>query len=220
MPRDYAASNGRSQRQKSRGAQNRRRPNNRRRPQSRQPAQRTPGWVWLFCGLTVGLLFAIGVYIYVKPVQQGNRQMARQPAPQQPSQRHRATAKASPPASHGLPPKEKPRFDFYDMLPKYQVVIPQEQYRTQQQKESPKVTQPGQYVIQVGSFKDYSAANSVKAKLALIGLEANIQKAKLQSGQTWYRVRLGPEDSTHKVNAMLKRLKAHDIDSMVMKVKG
>lgn len=219
MPRDYAASNSRSQRQKSHRNQTRRRTNSKPRPQPRQPAPRTPGWVWLFCGLTLGLLIAIGVYIYVKPVQQGKRQVTRQPVPQS-TQGQQRTAKASPPASHGLPPREKPRFDFYDMLPKYQVVIPREQYRTKQQKESPKVTKPGHYVIQVGSFKDHSSADSVKARLALIGLEANIKKARLQSGQTWYRVRLGPENSTRKVNAMLKRLKAHDIDSMVMKIKG
>ncbi len=214
MARDYAA---RRNRNNNRNSNQGKRGNGRGKPnrwrQSNPPAKKpTPGWVWLLCGLTIGLLVAIGVYIARPAHQAPAKKTVQQSQPQQ--------DKAAPPVHEGLPPKEKPRFDFYSMLPNRQVVIPQQKYRSPQQKKHPKVTSPGHYLIQAGSFKRHSAADALKARLALLGLEADIKKASLSNGQTWYRVRIGPEDSTKRVNTMMKRLKEHDIDSMVVRIKG
>ena len=50
----------------------------------------------------------------------------------------------------------------------------------------------GSYILQVGSFQRMEEAERVKAKLALLGLSASIQKVAVSGGDPWYRVRLGP----------------------------
>lgn len=54
-----------------------------------------------------------------------------------------------------------------------------------------KVQQHGPYKMQCGSFRSQTQAESLKAKMAFIGIESSIQKAQ---GKTslWYKVVLGP----------------------------
>lgn len=179
----------------------------------RQPTRGTPGWVWLFFGLTVGLLVAIGIYIATRPTG-GVERLVGQPLPiEEPP-----AITASPATAPALPPKQDPRFSFYDMLPKYEIVIPQVEYRSPEQKANPEVNNPGLYLIQVASFRDYGDADTMKARLALLGIEADIREATLASGETWYRVRIGPEQDTDRINTILARLQDNQIDSMLMRV--
>lgn len=53
------------------------------------------------------------------------------------------------------------------------------------------VTQKGPYKLQCGSFKTTSRAETLKATIAFVGLEAFIRKS-LGSNGTWYKVVLGP----------------------------
>lgn len=208
MARDYSGKRG-----------NGRRPSQGRgKPASRARKPGTPGWVWLLCGLTVGLLLAIGVFIFTRPTG-GHTRLVDQPLP--PSR----TAKQAPVESATMPkgkpapaPKQQPRFSFYDMLPNYKIVIPQKKYRSPEQKANPTVDNPGQYLIQVASFRDYADADHMKAKLALLGIESDIKKATISNGQTWYRVRIGPSQDTSKLNHILGLLQSHSIDSLVMRV--
>ena len=49
----------------------------------------------------------------------------------------------------------------------------------------------GQTILQVGSFQSAREADSLKAQLALLGLEASVKSA-LVNDDTWHRVQLGP----------------------------
>jgi len=53
------------------------------------------------------------------------------------------------------------------------------------------VTQKGPYRLQCGSFKTTARAETLKATIAFIGLEAFIKKS-VGSNGTWYKVLLGP----------------------------
>lgn len=53
------------------------------------------------------------------------------------------------------------------------------------------VTQKGPYRLQCGSFKTTSRAETLKATIAFVGLEASIKKS-VGSNGTWYKVILGP----------------------------
>jgi cell division protein FtsN len=88
---------------------------------NRRPAARAaglPGWVWLVAGLSMGLVVACIVYIG-RPTQ---------PMPMAPAggaggdggERKIAKTKVE------IPPVEEPRFDFYTLLEKEQVVVPGE----------------------------------------------------------------------------------------------
>jgi cell division protein FtsN len=48
------------------------------------------------------------------------------------------------------------------------------------------------YYLQVGSFKDTEDAESLKAKIAMLGMEAYVQSADLSEKGMWHRVRVGP----------------------------
>ncbi|MGO3300683.1 MAG: SPOR domain-containing protein [Pseudoalteromonas sp.] len=54
-----------------------------------------------------------------------------------------------------------------------------------------KLEQKGPYVMQCGSFKTKSQAETLKAKIAFAGLIAEIKKSTGSNG-VWYKVRLGP----------------------------
>lgn len=223
MPRDYAgnrnrrrSTNQRSGSSRARGrkpSQNGKRPQNRKRSTAKAP---TPGWVWMLCGLVIGALIATAGYIYTQPGSGTGQPGGQSPAAQAPHARNEKSATAG---KSGLPPKVKPRFDFYKMLPNYQVVIPQKKNREKPEK-TPSVSNPGSYVIQVGSFREFDAADALKARLALLGLETSIHKTELDSGETWYRVRIGPESDLDHINKALKRLSANDYDSLVVRIKG
>jgi len=53
------------------------------------------------------------------------------------------------------------------------------------------VTQKGPYQLQCGSFKTTGRAETLKATIAFVGLEAAIKKS-IGSNGTWYKVILGP----------------------------
>lgn len=222
MSRDYAktrsASNG-GKRRSSRSKPAAKRRN------ARKGGGGTPGWVWLFCGLCIGLVVAAGVYVFGRPAGSGGSitidsipGQASEPAPEQ----GRAEAEDDAEAEK----KQKARFDFYEMLPNYEVVIPEEEYTEKpdggggNQTTTPKVEQPGRYVIQAGSFSSYDDADRRKAGLALLGVESEIEKVELDSGRTVYRVRTHPVNELDKLNATLKRLRENGIDTLVMRYKG
>lgn len=67
---------------------------------------------------------------------------------------------------------------------------------------------PGWYVLQIGSFTRKEAAESLKARLALIGMNARIHTVRINR-ETWYRVRIGPTDDLEQLNADRARLQEH-----------
>ncbi|MDX1461392.1 MAG: hypothetical protein R3348_10090, partial [Xanthomonadales bacterium] len=143
MARDYSHRRGNAPKRRRAAAK----------PKKSANGHSMPGWVLVFAGLSVGLAFAAGVYIYYKPMND-QRAEAVPPAAQQ---------QAAKPArdKQGLPPKEPNRFAFYEMLPNYEIVI---QHEGEQQKPKTattpdKVEEPGQYIVQAGSFRTYADAD-------------------------------------------------------------
>jgi cell division protein FtsN len=165
-----------------------------------------PGWLWALAGLTLGLCVAAFVFI--------SRPIGKAPSAQMPSIATIEPKKAPVP----VPPKEPTRFSFYEMLPSYEVVIPNG--KNDKGKETPaQIAEPGEYVIQVGSFRSRGEADAQKAKLALIGVESRVEQVTIDNKDTWYRVRIGPEKDQAKVQSLIARLNENQIQSYLMKVK-
>ncbi len=131
-----------------------------------------------------------------------------------------------------LPPKHK--FDFYTVLPDREIeIIDVEEQQTQRNvtppsatKQQPKAVEkklapqtPGLYQLQVGAFKELSKADAMKARLAFIGVESNIQVIQ-RNGQKMYRVRVGPSTDSQKINRIKNQLKAQNIKTFVQKLSG
>lgn len=168
-----------------------------------------PGWVWLLVGVALGFVGAAGYYIS-------------RPAAVEAALETVTDKKGGGKKKITIPPKEPSRFAFYELLPNYEVVIPKESLKKET---SPAPgTAPaaeagaGQYLIQVGSFRDRKEAEQQKANLALLGVESRVEKVTIDNEQTWYRVRIGPEKDQRRVETILARLEENDIKALVMMV--
>lgn len=167
-----------------------------------------PGWVWLVGGLLGGLLIGFGGYALIIA----------------PTSTTTVTAsKAPPPAAKPLPSQapqpspEKTHFDFYTLLPKMEVVIPDSDIEAAAQA-LPKKMQVSAYMLQTGSFQQFSDADAQKAELALLGIEADIETVVIKQGETWHRVRMGPYTDMASVKAIRRQLKRNNVDFMLLKL--
>jgi cell division protein FtsN len=123
-----------------------------------------------------------------------------------PSQKNADTATAT--AASGVS-DGKPRFEFYKILTDKENGTPSSSGHTpNQQKENAKSTVVKPYFLQAGSFSNEKEAEGLKAKLAMLGMEASVQTADIPGKGTHYRVRLGPyhnADDLKKANNTLKQ---------------
>jgi cell division protein FtsN len=65
--------------------------------------------------------------------------------------------------------------------------------------------------VQAGSFPNEDDAEKLKAKLAMLGLEAGLQTAVIPDRGIYHRVRLGPFTSNTEVNKTLELLKQNGV---------
>ncbi len=79
------------------------------------------------------------------------------------------------------------------------------------------VETPGMYVLQLGAFTRQEQAESLKARLALVGMNARIQPVRLDR-QMWYRVRIGPTTDLQQLNADRARLQEHRFNSQLIRL--
>ena len=91
--------------------------------------------------------------------------------------------------------ENKPTIDFYSVLPDRKLEIPVTEEELDAIK-NPSINKEtvDQSILQVGSFQSISEADSLKAQLAFLGLEATIKSA-VVNDDTWHRVQVGPFDS-------------------------
>ena len=75
------------------------------------------------------------------------------------------------------------------------------------------------YVLQVGSFKDFSSADQVKAELALRGIFADIQRVMLNGQDVRHRVRLGPYKSVNEMKDIRRILEDNRIEFMLIELR-
>ena len=79
------------------------------------------------------------------------------------------------------------------------------------------VETPGMYVLQLGAFTREEDAESLRARVALVGMSARIQPVRLDR-QTYYRVRVGPTSDLAQLNADRARLRDHRFDVILLKL--
>ena len=75
------------------------------------------------------------------------------------------------------------------------------------------------YFLQAGSFQNPADADNMKAKLALLGLEASVEPISLPDKGVWYRVRLGPYVSVDEINRMRTQLAQNGVEASLIKLK-
>jgi cell division protein FtsN len=160
-------------------------------------------------GLSLGLVVAAGVYFSRAP--STGAETAAKTAPSPPRREGERTAAASARDADG------PQFDFYEILPQYEVVVPEVETAASPAARSKAVEEPGSYVLQAGSFSALDDADRLKASLALLGIESRIQRVTIDD-DTFHRVRIGPISDLERLNRIRRQLRDADIDTMLMKV--
>ncbi len=166
---------------------------------------RTPGWVTLITGLALGAATVWGT-LFV-------RDKLATPVPA-------ATAPARPVPKPKAPPGNAPperRYGFYDMLPNFDVVVPEEDHDVRRDTTPAPLDVPGVYVLQAGSYGSFAEADRVKAQLALLGISSQIQKISVDERQ-YNRVRIGPIEDLNELNRIRKRLRDAKIDALLIRV--
>jgi cell division protein FtsN len=165
----------------------------------------------IFIGLILGLFIAVGVAWY----------MNKTPIP--------FLTKVKPPEKAAVEPGktvvkpddkttqqvEKPRFDFYKILPGAEEPVTEQQI-----KQAAKPGAPAEnYLLQVGAFQNPADADNLKARLALIGVEAGVEPIDLPEKGTWYRVRVGPYTKIDEINRLRQTLAQNGIEASLVKIK-
>jgi hypothetical protein len=173
-------------------------------------------------GVLIGLAVSLGIAFYLN----------RTPIPfmtAKPKQAEKNGAAAKPPAISGLPQSgvgpaataEKPKFDFYRILPGSEEPVSEREIRDRLkakgggQQEAAKDV----YFIQAGSFQNPADADNQKARLAILGFESSVEPANLPDKGTWYRVRMGPYAKVEEINKVRQALAQNGIDASLIKVK-
>src|SRR3989440_1463554 len=133
----------------------------------------------IFTGVVIGLAVALGIAFYLNKT----------PMPfltAKPTKSDKDLASGKPPAIAGLPQGssaipaagEKPKFDFYKILPGQEEPVTEKELRersrtARSQQESPKDV----YFIQAGSFQNPADADNQKARRAILGFESSVEPA-------------------------------------------
>ena len=128
---------------------------------------------------------------------------------------HRA-ARADPESTGSGKPSEK--YDFYQMLPNFEVVVPEKDKDVKRDlPAAAKIERPGVYVLQAGSYRNEADADRVRAQLAMQGVAAKVQRVAVDA-DVWHRVRIGPISNLDELNKVRKQLQAADVDALVIRV--
>jgi len=196
-------------------------------PRSRGTAQkpaRGGTLLGIFIGIILGLGIAtvIAVYMTKAPVPFLNKPAAAPRASQPAPDRSLAeTAKPAEPPKAAVAsaeaPKSDKRFEFYRILPGQEEPVSDKDLRSAAKKGT---SGPRElYVVQAGAFQNPADADNLKARLALIGLQASVEPASLPDKGTWYRVRLGPYAQLDEINRVRGQLAQNGVEASLVKLK-
>jgi len=177
----------------------------------------------VFLGLVIGVLAAFGVVWYLNKT----------PLPFQDkvSRPEKPTPGAAGKTAESLPGKpgdgkvgERPRFEFYKILPGGQEATPAPT-PTPAPPAAPvaapvEATPTGDlFYLQAGAFQKAADADNLKAKLSLLGVEVAVQEVTIPEKGTMFRVRVGPYGRPDEMNRVRNQLAQNGIQATVIKVK-
>ncbi|SDH68463.1 SPOR domain-containing protein [Nitrosomonas sp. Nm132] len=115
----------------------------------------------------------------------------------------------------------KPRFDFYNILPGIDEPLTEEPF-DQVTQSTPTIINnantTSDYFLQIGSYKNANEAERMKAELALLGMIASVQTTESSDRSTWYRVRIGPYSKIDEIDQMRASLQENGIEANFVKI--
>ena len=170
-------------------------------------------WLSFLSGLACGLLVAFVVYLW--------RDEVPSIGPQRAAEIEQVIYEDDPENTEfsdiAIDDTPTPKFDFYNILPEVEVKVPDWQLE-ETDDDKARSLEPGNYVLQVGSFKELKDADRAKAQLALSGLQAKIHRVVINGQDVWYRVHIGPFRDEQKIQATRRKLIESKKDFIVIRM--
>jgi len=198
-------------------------------------------------GLLLGIVISLAVALWLNrlsnPFVEKNKPIEPLPkmAPAQPAPPPEA-AKAAEKAAKGVvldkggdkaaKPAERPRFEFYQILPGEKEAAPERSAKAAPKVAAPPVPEaaprPGSspatpkphsgdsYWLQAGAFADEKDADNLRAKIALTGLEASVRSVATPEKGKLYRVRLGPYQSLEDASRIKTALSQNGVSAAII----
>jgi cell division protein FtsN len=182
------------------------------RVQAPRPDSSSSFLIGLFFGFLLGLGVAAGIAIYFfkTPIPFADR-------PRVPDKPLAADQKATEPLKSAKA-EDKPRFDFYRILPGREETVTERQMREAAKQAGKPGAPKDSYFLQAGSFQNPADADNLKARLALMGMEANVEPANVAGKGVWYRVRLGPYTRVDEINRIRQQLTQNGVEVSLVRV--
>jgi cell division protein FtsN len=201
----------------------------------------------MIIGLLLGVVISLAVALWLnrlsnpfveknKPVEPVSKMAPAQPAPPPEAARNaEQAAKGKAPGAEKGKAGERPRFEFYSILPgekepapeKAAPATPATAHRTAtaptaagkpgSSPASPKPHSGDVYWLQAGAFGEEREADNLKARIALIGLEAAVKPVATADKGTLYRVRLGPYQSLDDANRIKVSLSQNGVGAAIIR---
>jgi len=174
----------------------------------------------LIIGMVLGVAAAgfIAWYVVEKNPASFSNKEQREPPKSPPQVPPVPAPMTAPAAASGV--GEAQHYEFYKVLPdKAEGGTANKQQAAKQQQHADVAKPPVKavdvtpYFVQAGSFQNADDAEKLKAKLALSGMEASLQKADVPGKGVWYRVRLGPYKGQAEANSAIASLKQNGISN-------
>lgn len=190
----------------------------------------------LFLGLVIGIGIAFGVVWYLNKTPLPFQDKAPRAERHEPDATSPGTLREPQP----LPGKpgdkvgEKPRFEFYKILPGDQQATPQGAVPAPASPATPAAPAPVAekpatpaapgapaelLYLQAGAFQKPQDADNLKAKLSLLGLEVGVQEVTVPDKGTMHRVRAGPFASLDEMNRVRNQLSQNGVQATLVKVR-
>lgn len=189
--------------------------------------------IGMFIGLILGLALAAGVaYTLSKggalgPSRPSGKDAGKIQSPVRteslPADRAAADKAGADKAAADKAAPDKGRFEFYRVLPgmddarKAADKAERPPEKTPVAKSEPAPRSTDRYVLQAGAFRTDADAENQKARLALLGYEALVQRATTAEGVEVFRVRVGPYTSVDEMNRIKSELSNKGVEVAVIK---
>ncbi len=168
-------------------------------------------------GLALGLAVAASIYVADRHTRTAARAVpaataaAASPAPAEQGAAVNGASAASGTQNTGLP-----KYDFYQMLSRSQVLIPGRESEAPVSAGGP-IDHPGTYFLQIGSYRDAATAERVRSAAEKLGVMASVQLIVVDTA-AWHRVRVGPIRDLTVLNRTRRQLQAGNLAALVVRV--
>ena len=211
-----------------------------------------PMLMGIIIGLLLGIIISLGVALWLNrlanPFVEKGKQIealpkigATQPPPPPEAAKAADKAKAaekeardkpaekSKAGDRAAPKTDRPRFEFYQILPGDKEVTDREVKAAKAAPRADEPPRPGSsprtpkafsgevFWLQAGAFASESDADNLKAKIALVGLEAGVRPVNVAGKGTLYRVRLGPYQSLDDANRIKTALSQNGVSAAIIR---